>query len=94
MEKRFYEIGLMVQASPAEYDFKTVEWEDDFDRVADARKRAKELSKKCPFKYHNDRDDIVAIQVTCHLEVEDVTSYWICWSETYIGGKMVSRINY
>lgn len=42
MAKRFYEIGLMVQASPAEYDFETVEWEDDFDRVADARKRAKE----------------------------------------------------
>lgn len=40
MAKRFYEIGLMVQASPAEYDFETVEWEDDFDRVADARKRA------------------------------------------------------
>lgn len=94
MGKRFYEIGLMVQASPAEYDFETVEWEDDFDRVEDARKRAKELSKKCPFKYYNDRDDIVAIQVTCHMEVEDVTSYWICWTETYIGGKMVSRINY
>jgi len=93
MAQKFYEIGYMVQASPEEYDFETVEWECDYERVEDARKRARELSKKCPFKYNN-RGDIVAIQITCHAEIEGVTTYWIYWTETYINGKMIRRTNY
>lgn len=93
MAQKFYEIGYMVQASSAEDDFETVEWEGDYERVEDARERARELSKKCPFKYYR-RGDIVAIQITCHAEIEGVTEYWIYWTETYKNGKMIRRRNY
>ena len=96
MGKKFYEIGLCVKASEYEHDYETVEWEDDFESVTEARKRAKELSKTCPFKYRGlpQADDIVAIQITCHSDEEDVSSYYLHWCETYVNGKMVRRIDY
>ena len=51
MAKKYYEIGLMKQASAAEHDYETIDWEDDYDNVADARKQAKKLSKQCPFTH-------------------------------------------
>ena len=93
MGKKMYEIGLMAQASPAEYDFETIDWEDDYYTAAEARKRAKELSKKCPFKDYHGRE-IVAIQITCHSDEEEISSYYLHWSELFVNGRMVKRINY
>ena len=92
MGKRMYEIGLLVKASEAENDFETVEWEDDLEKASDARKKAKELSKECPFKDCHGRE-IAATDVTCHSEVEDVTTYWVHWREVYVNGKLAYRIN-
>ena len=92
MAKKYYEIGLMKQCSPAEFDFETVDWEDDYTHVAEARKRAKELSRECPYIHRKDK--IVAIQITCHSDEEDISSYYLHWSETYINGKLMRRINY
>lgn len=94
MGKKMYEIGLCVKASEHEFDFETVEWDDDLESVTEARKRAKELSKKCPFKYYNYQSPIEAIQITCHSDEEEVSSYYLHWCETYVNGKMVRRINY
>ena len=92
MSKKMYEVGLMAKASPAEYDFKLIEDDEDFTSVREARKRAKELSKKCPFKdYHGIQID--AIDITCHCENE-MSSYWQFWRETYVGGKLVWRIDF
>ena len=93
MAKKYYEIGLMSRVSPVEFDYETIEWEEDFDRVADARKVAVRMSKKCPFKdYHGRRVD--AIQITCHSDEPGISSYYLHWSELYEGGKMTLRITY
>ena len=92
MSKKMYETGLMARVSPAEFDFGLVEEDEDFTSVKEARKRAKELSKKCPFKDYHGRQ-IDAIDITCHSENE-MSSYWQHWRETYVGGKMVFRINF
>ena len=92
MAKKYYEIGLMKQCSPAEFDFETVDWEDDYEHVAEARKRAKELSSKCPYTHSG--CEIVAVQITCHSDEEGVSSYYLHWSETYVNGTMVRRIDY
>lgn len=92
MAKKYYEIGLMKQASPAEHDYETIDWEDDYDNVADARKQAKKLSKQCPFTHCG--CEVVAVQITCHSDEEDISSYYLHWSETYVDGVMVRRIDY
>lgn len=92
MAKVFYEIGLMVQATVAEDDFETVEWEDDFSRVSDARKRARELSRKCPIKTRG--KDIIAISITAHSDEEDISSYYLHWTEIYKNGELYDRIDY
>ena len=93
MGKRMYEIGLLVKASEAENDFETVEWEDDLERVADARKKAKEISRKCPFKDWHGRE-IVAADVTCHSDEEEEmgSNYWVHWREVYVNGKLAYRL--
>ena len=95
MAKKFYEIGLMarVKDSAVWDDFETIEWEDDFEKVTDARKKARSRSKECPFKDAHGRE-VVAIQITCHSDEEGVSSYYLHWSETYVNGKMIRRIDY
>lgn len=97
MGKKFYEIGLMGKSemtTDAPHDYVTLDWEDDFETAAEARKRAKELSKKCPFKTFGHGLEILAVQITCHSDEEDVSSYYLHWSELYENGKMVWRLDY
>ena len=96
MAKRYYEIGLMGKSkmtTDAPHDYETLDWDVDYDTAKEARREAIRLSKECPFKtYHG--QEILAIQITCHSDEEEISSYYIHWSELYENGKMVRRINY
>ena len=92
MGKKMYEVGYLIPASPAEYDFETVDYEDDYDSRKEATKVAKELSKRCPFVHYGQQ--IEAISVTCHSDEEGITSYWIHWKEIFVNGKMVWHLDF
>ena len=89
-----YEIGLLAKASEAEYDFETIDFEDDYGSKAEAVREAKRLSRLCPYKDVYGRK-VDAISVTCHSdEGDEATHYWVHWREFFVGGNMVWHLDY
>ena len=72
-------------------DYETIECEPCIN-YRDAVKRAKEISKKIPFKdYHG--IEIVQVQIAAYIDDEEEygTTYYLVWKETYENGKGCGR---
>lgn len=76
-------------------DFETIDFEPCVN-YHDAVKRAKEISKKIPYKgLHG--NEIVQVQIAAYYDGEEAemeygTTYYLLWKETYENGKGLGRI--
>jgi len=75
-------------------DYETVDFEPCLN-YRDAVKRAKEISKKIPFKNHFGQE-IVQVQIAAYYDGEEAemeygTAYYLLWRETYEQGKRLGR---
>lgn len=72
-------------------DYETIDFEPCID-YRDAVKRAKEISKKIPFKDAHG-DEIVQVQIAAYIDDEEEygTTYYLVWKETYENGKGCGR---
>lgn len=75
-------------------DYETIDFEPCVD-YRDAVKRAKEISKKIPFKDAHGIE-IAQVQVAAFVDDEERygTTYYLLWKETYENGKGCGRYNY
>lgn len=75
-------------------DFETIDFEPCIN-YREAVKRAKELSKKIPFKGLQG-NEIVQVQIAAYIDDEEKygTSYYLVWTETYENGKGLGRYNH
>ncbi len=98
MSKVEYELYLRTWAhsnpnAKRDLDYETVDFEPCIN-YRDAVKRAKEISKKIPFKdLHG--IEIVQVQIAAYIDDEEEygTSYYLLWKETYENGKGIGRYN-
>ena len=75
-------------------DFETIDFEPCLN-YREAVKRAKELSKKVPFK-NSHGQEIVQVQIAAYYDGEEAeekygTTYYLLWKETYKNGKGQGR---
>jgi len=75
-------------------DYETIDFESCID-YRDAVKRAKEISKKIPFKDAHGCE-IAQVQVAAYINDEETygTTYYLLWKETYENGKGLGRYTY
>lgn len=81
----------------ADLDYETIDFEPCIN-YRDAVKRAKELSKKVPFRNLHGQE-IVQVQITAYYDGEEAemeygTTYYLLWKETYVNGKCCGRYWY
>ena len=98
MSKVEYELYLrtwshMNTNAKRDRDFETVDFEPCIN-YRDAVKRAKEISKKIPFKDAHGIE-IAQVQIASYINDEEKygTSYYLRWKETYENGKFAGRYN-
>ena len=89
--KRRYDVGYMKKASDYPDDYETVEFESATN-YRDAVKRARKISTGTP--YQHGANTIVAAEVVCYCRVPGVTEYWNIYSEVFVDGKKVRKIEY
>lgn len=75
-------------------DYETVDFEPCVN-CRDAVKRAKEISKKIPYKDRHGTE-IVQVQIAAYYEGDEAeeeygTSHYLLWKETYENGKGLGR---
>ena len=73
-------------------DYETTDFEPCVN-YRDAVKRAKEISKKIPYKNHFG-EEIVQVQVAAYIDDEEEkygTTYYLLWKEPYEDGKGCGR---
>ena len=100
MAKTEYELYLRTWShlnpnAEADRDYETVDF-DPCVNYRDAVKRAKEISKKIPYKDRHGTE-IVQVQIAAYISGEEEkygTSYYLLWKETYENGKRLGRIVY
>lgn len=78
----------------ADLDYETIDFEPCVN-YRDAVKRAKEISKKIPFR-DSHGCEIVRVQIAAYYEGDEAeeeygTSYYLLWHETYENGKGLGR---
>ena len=75
-------------------DFETVDFEPCIN-YRDAVKRAKEISKRIPFKGYAHGIEIAQVQIAAYIDDEEKygTTYYLLWKETYENGKKAWRVN-
>lgn len=76
-------------------DYETIDFEPCIN-YRDAVKRAKQISKKLPFKDAHGYE-IVQVQIAAYYDGEEAemeygTTYYLLWKETYENGKGLGRI--
>ena len=88
---RFVTIGQDHPNAKRDMDFETIDFEPCIN-YRDAVKRAKEISKKIPFKNHYGQE-IFQVQIAAYIDDEEKygTHYYLLWKETYENGKFAGR---
>jgi hypothetical protein len=100
MAKTEYELYLRTWShlnpnAERDRDYETIDF-DPCVNYRDAVKRAKELSKKVPYRDAHGIE-IVQVQIAAYIDGEEEkygTSYYLLWKETYENGKRLGRIWY
>lgn len=99
MAKTEYELYLRTWShinpnAKEDQDYETIDFEPCIN-YRDAVKRAKEISKKIPFKDAHGIE-IVQVQVAAFVDDEETygTTYQLLWKETYENGKGLGRYSY
>lgn len=98
MSKVEYELYLRTWShlnpnAKEDQDFETIDFEPCIN-YRDAVKRAKEISKRIPYKDRHG-DEIVQVQIAAYIDGEEEkygTSYYLLWKETYENGKKAWRV--
>lgn len=99
MAKTEYELYLRTWShinpnAKEDQDYETIEFEPCIN-YRDAVKRAKDISKKIPFK-DSHGIEIVQVQVAAFVDDEETygTTYQLLWKETYENGTGLGRYAY
>lgn len=99
MSKIEYELYLRTWShlnpnAKEQMDYETIDFEPCIN-YRDAVKRAKEISKKIPFK-DGHGNEIVQVQIAAYINDEEEydTTYYLVWKETYENGKGCGRYRY
>lgn len=99
MSKVEYELYLRTWShlnpnAKQDFDLETTDFEPCVN-YRDAVKRAKEISKKIPFKGLQGAE-IVQVQIAAYINDEEQygTTYYLLWKETYENGKGLGRYSY